>query len=184
MGPLKKPLVRKALIGATATGLCIQPALAAKPSSVEIAVKATFLAKFTSYLDWPPKSLAPGAPIVVCVIGRDPLGPALEQAVSGEVSSGHPLVLRRFATASDVNKCHIAYLGGSVRDVSAALAQASSNAVVTVTDARNADVAGIIHFQIVGSSVKFDIDSYKASRAGIGISSKLLGLARKVRRAN
>lgn len=164
--------------------MCVQPAPAATPSSVELAVKATFLAKFTSYLDWPVKGLPPGAPIVVCVIGRDPFGTALEQAVTGEASNGHPLVLRRFPAAGDVNKCHIAYLGGSRRDVSAAMAQASSNAVVTVTDARNADVAGIIHFQIVGRSVKFDIDSYKASRAGIGISSKLLGLARKVRRAS
>ena len=162
----------------------LQPAYAARQSSVELAVKATFLTKFTSYLDWPARHLPAGAPIIICVIGSDPFGSALEQAVSGGSSGGHPLVLRRYTSAGDVDKCHIAYLGGSRRDVSAALTSAGSTPVVTVTDSRNANLTGTIHFLLVGNSVKFDIDAYKASRAGVGISSKLLGLARKVRRAN
>lgn len=170
--------------GVATASLFAQPASAARQSSVELAVKATFLTKFTSYVDWPPRSLPAGAPIIICVIGADPFGSALEQAVSGQSSGGHPLILRRYDAARDVDKCHIAYLGGSSRDISSALASAASNPVVTVTDSRNANVNGMIHFQLVGNSVKFDIDTYKSSRAGVGISSKLLGLARKVRRAN
>lgn len=162
----------------------VPPASAARQSSVELAVKATYLAKFTSYLDWPARHLPTGAPIIICVIGSDPFGSALEQAVSGGTSGGHPLVLRRYASNNDVQKCHIAYLSGSGREVSAALASAGSSPVITVTDSRNSNLSGVIHFQLVGNSVKFDIDTYKASRAGVGISSKLLGLARKVRRAN
>lgn len=153
-------------------------------SSVELAVKATFLTKFISYIDWPPRSLPDGAPLVLCVIGTDPFGAALDQAVSGQASGGHPLILRRFAAPNNVDKCHIAYIGGSSRDVSAAIASASASPVVTVTDSRYGNINGIIHFQLVGNSVKFDIDTYKSSRAGVGISSKLLGLARKVRRRN
>lgn len=169
-------------MGVAAVSLFAQSATAARQSSVELAVKATFLTKFTSYVDWPPKSLPAGAPIVLCVIGADPFGAALEQAVSGQPSSGRPLILRRFTSATDVEKCHIAYLSGSARSISAALGSAGSNPVVTVTDSRNANVNGMIHFQLVGNRVKFDIDTYKASRAGVDISSKLLGLARKVRR--
>lgn len=184
MGSLTRPFLRFTLTGVAAAFLLVQPAEAARQSSVELAVKATFLTKFTSYVDWPPRSLPAGAPIVVCVIGADPFGAALEQAVSGQSSGSHPLILRRYNSASDVAKCHIAYLGGSSREVTAALASAASNPVVTVTDSRNANVNGMIHFQLIGNSVKFDIDTYKSSRAGVGISSKLLGLARKVRRAN
>lgn len=179
-----RPFVRLTVTGVATVSLFAQPASAARQSSVELAVKATFLTKFTSYVDWPPRSLPAGAPIVLCVVGADPFGSALEQAVSGQSSNGHPLILRRFTSASDIQRCHIAYLGGSSRDVSAALAAAGSNPVVTVTDSRNANVNGMIHFQLVGNSVKFDIDTYKSSRAGVGISSKLLSLARKVRRAN
>ncbi|MFN3620737.1 YfiR family protein [Sphingorhabdus sp.] len=163
--------------------LAAQPASAARPSSVELGVKATFLTKFPSYLDWPVRHLPDGAPIIICVIGADPFGSALEKAVAGETISARSLTLRRYASAGDVNKCHIAYLGGSSREVSAALAVAGASPVVTVTDSRNSNINGMIHFQLVGNSVKFDIDTNKSSRAGVGISSKLLGLARKVHRA-
>ena len=184
MGSIIRHLSRASLTGVAAICLLVQPASAARMSSVEVAVKATFLTKFPSYLDWPSKQLSPGAPIIVCVIGADPFGPALEQAIAGQSSGGHMLILRRYPSASDIDKCHIAYLGGSGREVSAALANAGVSPVVTVTDSRNANLAGIIHFQLVGNGVKFDIDAYKASRAGLAISSKLLGLARKVRRTN
>lgn len=184
MGSLTRPFLRVALIGVATLLIAVQPAAAARQSSVELAVKATFLTKFPSYLEWPPRHLPAGAPIIICVIGADPFGAALQQAVAGGTSGSHPLVLRRYASAADVNKCHIAYLSGSSRDVSAALAAAGTSPVVTVTDSRNANVNGMIHFQLVGNSVKFDIDTYRSSRSGVGISSKLLGLARKVRRAN
>lgn len=164
--------------------LFVPSASAARMSTVELAVKATFLSKFPSYLDWPAKQLSPGAPIVLCVIGADPFGSALDQAVAGQDSGGHALTLRRYSSASEVDKCHIAYLGGSGRDVAAALASVGTSPAVTVTDSRNSNVSGIIHFRLVGNSVKFDIDAYKASHAGVSISSKLLGLARKVRRTN
>lgn len=160
------------------------PASAAQMSPGERAVKATYLTKFASYLDWPSKQLAPGASLVLCVVGPDPFGAALDQAVSGQTIGDHPLVLRRYASASDIARCHIAYLGGSSRDIASALASAGTAPVVTVTDSRNANIAGMIHFQRVGNSVKFDIDANRASHSGLGISSKLLGLARKVRRVD
>lgn len=184
MGPLIRPFMRATSWGIATIFLAAQPASAARQSSVELRVKATFLTKFPSYLDWPAKHLPAGAPIIICVIGADPFGSALEQALAGGTSGARSLTLRRYSSASDVNKCHIAYLGGTSRDVSTALAAASTNPVVTVTDSRNSNINGMIHFQLVGNSVKFDIDTYKSSRAGVGISSKLLGLARKVHRAN
>jgi hypothetical protein len=184
VGALILSFVRTTLFGVAASLLIALPAKAAQSTSVETAVKATYLTKFPSYLDWPPRQLPAGAPIILCVIGTDPFGATLDQAASGGTSGGRTLIVRRYASASDVEKCHIAYLGGSVRDVMAAIASARASPVVTVTDSRNAAAIGMIHFQLIGNSVKFDIDAYKASRAGVGISSKLLGLARKVRRVN
>jgi hypothetical protein len=184
VGSLILSFFRMTLFGVAALLLVALPAKAAQTTSVETAVKATYLTKFPSYLDWAPRQLPAGAPIILCVIGKDPFGATLDQAASGGTSGGRPLVVRRYASASEVEKCHIAYLGGSVRDVMAAIASARASPVVTVTDSRNAAAIGMINFQLIGNRIKFDIDAYKASRAGVGISSKLLGLARKVRRVN
>ena len=183
MGSLILSFYRVTIFGVATAFLVVLPAKAAQNTSVETAVKATYLTKFPSYLDWPPGQLSAGEPVILCVIGADPFGTTLDQAASGGTSGGRPLIVRRYASASDVQKCHIAYLGGPVRNVTAAIASARASPVVTVTDSRNANAVGMIHFQLVGNSVKFDIDAYKASLAGVGISSKLLGLARKVRRA-
>lgn len=165
-----------------AIGLTGQSATAAAPSAAELAVKATFLVKFASYVDWPAEKLRPGAPIAICIVGRDPFGAVLDRAAAGQESNGHAVVVRRVASASQAEACHFAYLGGSGRDVSSALSAIGAQSTVTVSDARASNTRGMIHFQIVGGRVKFDIDAVAASRAGIHISSKLLGLARTVRR--
>jgi len=48
--------------------------------SLETAVKATYLYKFAPFVTWPQR---PG-PFVICVVGRDPFGPVLDQAVAGQ----------------------------------------------------------------------------------------------------
>jgi YfiR/HmsC-like len=167
-------------IGALVVSWLPTPAAAIGPSTAELAVKATYIVKFASYITWPADKLRPGAPIVICVTGRDPFGAVLDRAAAGQETNGHPFIVRRVESARQAENCNFAYLGGSSRDVSIALAATATRPIVTVSDARTSKTYAMIHFQIVGDRVKFDIDAGAASRSGIKISSKLLGLARKI----
>ncbi|WP_409647494.1 YfiR family protein [Sphingorhabdus sp.] len=157
-------------------------AVATDPSAAEKAVKATFLVKFASYIVWSDNALPADAAINICVVGPDPFGAVLDRAAMGRETGGRPVVVRRVTSPTQAVACHLAYLGGSSREVSLARLALGGRPVVTVSDSRQSSVAAIIHFQLVGGRVKFDVDTVAASQSNISISSKLLALARKVRR--
>lgn len=160
------------------------PSLAADPV-VEAAVKATYLYKLGPYVAWPDSALpAPGDPALLCVVGADVFGDLLADAVAGESLAGHPIAVRRMATAAEARDCMIAFLAGSDREtVAAGLATLQGAPVLTVTDDGNgAGARGMVHFVVVGDNVRFAIDDHAAWQSGLVFSSKVLELALSVKR--
>jgi hypothetical protein len=158
-------------------------ARAAEPS-LEYAVKGAYLYKFASFVEWPQTAFgeADGA-VNVCIVGRDPFGPELDQAVAGQRLGPRAIVLRRIAVATRDSGCHIMFVGGSnAQSVAAALAAVRGTPVLTVTDvARPGGANGIIAFAIENNRVRFDIDDRAAGENGIQVRAPLLALARAVR---
>src|SRR5437868_3956082 len=65
--------------------------------SKEYPVKSIFLFNFTQFVEWPTNAFRdPAAPIVIGVVGEDPFGTLLDEAVKGETVSGRPLSVRRY----------------------------------------------------------------------------------------
>lgn len=149
----------------------------AQGGSLENAVKAAFLTKFGAFVTWP----ASGGAVSLCVVGADPFGGRLEQALQSQ--RGQPVVIRRLAEVDRGSGCDIVYAAGSSRQSTAQALQAVRGApVLTVTDASQGGARGMIHFVVFQDRVRFHIDQQQASRAGLSISSKLLTLALSVRR--
>jgi hypothetical protein len=156
----------------------LAPAISHAQSASETAIKAAFLAKFGAYVTWPDA----GGPIVICAVGNDALGNALDRAVAGQQIDGRPLVVRKLDSVDRGSGCSIAYLAGSSRQsVAGALAALRSAPVLTVTDSRESNARGMIHFQIAQNRVRFYIDDREAAQSRLDISSKLLALALGVR---
>lgn len=156
----------------------LAPWVAHAQGASETAVKAAYLAKFGAYVNWP----APSGPIVICAVGRDVFGNALDQAVAGQQIDGRPLVVRKLDSVDADSGCTIAYLAGSAhQSVPAALAALRSTPVLTVTDSRWSSARGMIHFQVAQDRVRFHIDDRAAAESRLDISSKLLALALSVR---
>ncbi|WP_122465670.1 YfiR family protein [Brevundimonas lutea] len=156
---------------------------AAHAQSLEYPVKANYLVRFAAFVDWPGSAFAsPGSPIVICVAGRDPFGRRLDEAVAGQLISGRRVLARRVSSAEARSGCHIVYLGGleaaARRELLAALA---SRPVLTVTDAADPAVRGLIDFAIARDRVRFHIDNDAARDAGLAVNSRLLSLALTVR---
>jgi len=156
-----------------------QTVIGQQPQMLELAVKATYLPKFMAYVAWPPAAMPSAAePAQLCVIGRDPFGPRLEQAVAGQRVEQHPVVLRRLATTEGAAGCRLAFVGGSPGQSAAAALKALQGApVLTVTDARLGPARGMVHFELSGGRVRFHIDEAGAASSDLAISSRLLALA-------
>lgn len=154
------------------------PAPAAAPPS-DLAVKAAFLTKFPAYVAWPAAARPrPGAPLNICLVGGDPFGRLIDDAARGQQVDGHPLQVRRLDAPGQAGGCHVAFVQGRTP---ALLQGLQGRPVLTVTDARAGAQGGMIHFVIHQGRVRFNIDEAQASRNGVGISSRLLGIALTVR---
>jgi len=153
------------------------PARAQAPT--EEAVKATFLPKFARYVSWPAaRQLAAGAPFTLCVIGRDPFGPMLDNAAAAEQIDGHGVSVRRLPDERGAAACHLAFVQGrQPADTGRLLLALRTRAILTITDARAGPQRGMIHFTNVSGRVRFFINEQEAAQRGLTISSRLLALA-------
>jgi hypothetical protein len=151
----------------------------AQGSTLEYAVKANYLYKFGPFVEWPAEGFAgPSSPFVVCVMGEDPFGAVLDQAVRGQAVHGRTVIVRRPTNAVGAGGCHVLYLGRlrgqNPADVLRALRE---QPVLTVTDSAVGGPHGVVHFVLKSGRVRFSVDEQAASAAKLSISSKLLALS-------
>lgn len=148
-------------------------------SAPEAAVKATYLYKFAPFVRWPTSAFASqSSPFYLCVLGDDPFGAVLGQAVSGQTLEGRPMAVRRLRGGEGAAGCHILYLGDSGGRASAqALRNVKGAPVLTVAGQSQAAPGTVIQFMVRNGRVRFDIDTAAATANGVTISSKLLSLA-------
>lgn len=172
-------------LAVVALGMTLLPGRAsAADESVEYAVKAAFLHKFGSFVEWPATAFAsPASPFQLCVVGEDPFGAALDKAVSGQQIARRPVEVRRLKTVKPDSGCHIVYLAASETQRLAQIIEAlRGSSVLTVSDGRSPGAAtGIINFVIKDDRVRFDIDDEAAAQNRLAISSKLLSVALSVK---
>jgi len=177
-----------AVLAALSIALAPGAATAADESdeSLEYAVKAAFLYRFGSFVEWPAAVfVSPTSPFRLCIVGEDPFGSTLDQAVSGQQVGTRPIEVRRLKTVGRESGCQTLYIGVSEAPrLGQILETLRGSSVLTVSDGRASGTAtGIIHFVIKNDRVRFDIDDEAAAQNGLVISSKLMSLALNVKRA-
>lgn len=175
------PSLAGALAALLAGARLDRPARAEAPT--EYQVKAAYLFNFAKYVEWPRGTFkTEDAPIVIGVVGEDPFGEALDDALEGKVVEGRKLVAKRFASAEDARGAQIVFIAASEEPrLRQDLATLSGRSVLTVGDVdRFAERGGIAGFYTEGSKVRFRINVAAAARADLKISSQLLKLARIV----
>jgi hypothetical protein len=143
-------------------------------------VEAVFLFYFSQFVDWPPGAFAdPSAPIVIGVLGDDPFGGALDQAVANERVNGRSVVVRRLKSVADTAGCHILYISSSESPQLAQILSAlRGRDVLTVSDLDHfVQSGGMIRFVLIDQHVRLVINPRAAQAAGLKLSSKLLRAA-------
>ena len=156
---------------------CAVPAAAQNATAP--AVKAAFLYTFVKFVEWPADTLPAAAPLVICVIGDDAVANALDQTFKGRKINDHGLATRREKVDGALLLCHLLYISGLDENRSIKLLHPLKSApVLTVSDLdRFARLGGVAHFSTEDGKLQFALNVSAAQRAGLRLSSKLLGLA-------
>lgn len=178
----RRPRSRRAWLG-TLLVLTSCAGLTAATSPSEYQVKAVFLFNFTRFVEWPPQSFAdPHAPFVIGVLGRDPFGSALDEAIRDETVNGHTLLVRRFQSLADLQPCQILFIDRSAGpEAFRSLSSVERQGTLTVSDIdAYTEPGGIISFVSEGRKIRLRINVDSARGAGLTISSKLLRPAQVV----
>jgi uncharacterized protein DUF4154 len=146
----------------------------------EYQVKAAFLYNFAKFVEWPDGTFANStSPLTVCVLGKDPFGKALDDAIVGKRIAGHPAILARAKRIQDLPECQIIFVSASDSpQLPEILRELHGRKALVVGETENfAGLGGAIQFVLEANRVRFAINTDAADRAGLKVSSKLLALA-------
>lgn len=157
-------------------------AQAAGAAPRDSAVKAAFLYKFGSFVDWPAASFkGPQDPLVIGVLGDEAVADDLAQLAAGRSVEGRPLRLRILKDGEPVGAVHVLFVGilrpGRLRELVAAV----PGPVLVVTQQDGALQAGsVINFVADGARVRFTASLASAEARGLKLSARLLAVAQSV----
>src|SRR5437899_8282008 len=149
----------------------------------EYRVKAAFLYKFGSYIEWPSGSFARAdTPVGIGVMGADALADELVQIVAGRNVNGRPVLVRKLRPGGPIAGLHVLFIGradsGRLPEI---LAAARGRALLTVTESEGGlELGSMINFVVVEDKVRFDVAPPPPESGNLKISARLLGVARKV----
>jgi hypothetical protein len=159
-----------------------QSSLSPQADLVAMRIKAAFICKFGSYVEWPQGFDRRDRPFVIGVIGSDLLLAELSRAGNGLAINGRPITVRKLARGDRVDGLDIVYVGHSASaGLSETLAAARGQPILTITESEESSVVGsIINFVVVDDKIRFDIALEPAENSNLKISGRLLAVARKV----
>lgn len=171
-----------AAVGAAAW-LRPQAGMAQVAAVAEHQVKAAYLYKFLDFVEWPAAAFdGPKSPFVIGVAGADALADELDALVARRRVESRPVQARRLRPGEAASGLHVLFVGrGAGARAATWLAATARQPVLTVTEVDDALPAGsTINFVMLDKRVRFDVDLRSAEARELKISSRLLGVARRV----
>jgi hypothetical protein len=174
---IRTPLVVLAVVAAGLSARSVR----AQSAVDEYQVKAVYILNFARFVEWPADVLPASSPLIIGVIGDNPLDGALEEVLRGKSANGHPIQLRRLRWDEVLlTSCQIVFISNSDEaHLPQILRFLTGTSALTVSDIDRFSLrGGIIEFRMVGNRVRFDINRHPAIAARLNISSKLLSVAR------
>lgn len=149
----------------------------------ESAVKAAFLMKFGTFVDWPPQAFSrPDEPLVIGVLGDDAVHADLEQLAQGRSVNGRPIVARRLREPpAPGERVHILFLAtrneGRLREL---LARTTGPVLVVTQAEAGLALGAALNFVLERGRVRFEASPRAAEGRALRLSSRLLAVARAV----
>ncbi len=148
----------------------------------EYAIKAAYIYNFTKFVEWPEMKGGGARPFTIGVVGNDPFGPALPNAMANRTAAGRAIAIERYPDLATLRRSghsgEILYIALPPDSAAAALAWLAGRHVLTIGDSEEfCSRGGAIGFIKRKNRIRFEINARATEVAGIRMSSKLLRLA-------
>jgi hypothetical protein len=145
----------------------------------EYQVKAAFLFRLPSFIEWPEEAWpSDEEPFYACVLGRDPFGEYLDH-FDGKQVRGRRFTVRRLESHAPRDTCHQIFVCRNDSDkLRAGNHDSSRRFALTVGEGPEfAARGGIISFVVANKRVGLTVNLAASYSAGLRLSSKLLDVA-------
>jgi len=166
-----------------AAGVCVlgagacAPAVAAEYS--EEVVKAAYLFRLASYVEWPGGT--DRGDFVIAVLDSPAIARELTSLARAHLIKDHPVQVRESASLRDLGDPDILYVAAGRAGSLRSWRPAASKSTLIVTDEENGlRDGGMVNFMTIDRRVRFEVSLAAAGVAHLKISSELLALAVRV----
>jgi len=152
--------------------------VSAQPAaSKEYQVKAVFLFNFAQFVGWPRSAFAAAdTPLVIGVLGENPFGAYLDDAVRGEKVDDRRLEIRHYRRVEDLKACQLLFISRSEADrLETILASLKDRSILIVGDIDDfVRRGGMVQLATAQNKIRLIINNDAAKAANLTISSQLL----------
>lgn len=155
-----------------------------KTKHAEYQVKAAYLYNFAKFVEWPAEMFADKSlPFGICIFGKDPFGNAID-TIKDKTVNGRNLEIKQYSGGEDVTACHIMFISPSEKkNLEGILEKIKDMHILTVSDMEGfADRGGMINLNKVEKKIRLEINIDAAKQSGLRMSSKLLKIAKIVKK--
>jgi hypothetical protein len=148
----------------------------------ETLVKAAFLHKFASFVEWPAETFARAdSPLRIGILGDDQVWQDLSDLARDRDRDGRPVVVVKLKAGDPLAGYHILYVRTSSAAKMLEILPHVPEGVLTVADSDGAHPRGsVMSFFIEDGRVRFGISLEAATRQRLRMSSRLLAVARNI----
>lgn len=161
----------------------ITPVLAKTPRAKEYELKAVFLNKLVAFITWPEAvARRPDRPLVIGVLGDEPFGGALEQALESRRVRGESVQILRSYDPKELRSCHLVFIAESERSrLCEHLRVLEPYPILTISDIEGFSArGGILTLVMRNNRVRLQVNPRAYKDAGLTISAKLLSFSEEV----
>src|SRR2546423_2476045 len=151
----------------------------------ETDVKAAFLYNCAKFVEWPKEAFAAeSAPIQIAVIGDDEFAAKLKSLLSDKKAQGRSFEVKKISNPQEVRNFQIVFISNSeTRRQPQILEAAKTSSVLTIGETEQfLDLGGMINLFFDDAQLRFEVNQDAAEKAKLVISSKLLRLAKRVKK--
>ena len=151
----------------------------------ETDVKAAFLYNCAKFVEWPKEAFASeSAPIQIAVIGDDEFAAKLKSLLSDKKAQGRSFEVKKISNPQEVRNFQMVFISNSeTRRLPQILDAAKKSSVLTIGETEQfLDLGGMINLFFEDAQLRFEVNQDAAEKAKLVISSKLLRLAKRVKK--
>lgn len=152
--------------------------------ATERSVKAVYLYKFASYVEWPEQVRSARTPMTIGVLDAAEMADELARITADRQVNDRPVLVRRLTAGDSLAGLDVLFVGAAGQDqLEEILLPALAMPILIVTESAGALADGsIINFTIDRERVRFEVSLPAAERSRLKLSSRLLAVAQRVQR--